>query len=321
VVPLLEGHGLKRSTRTFDPASDSLFCLLFETAAPDSFNAINEVLGADPAWKEGLHSLAERIGVEADSLRYRFGLFETPAGPGTTVTVGAGFSQGLWQGFGARDGLPGSGVAAIIEDRDGYLWFGGKGLSRFDGQTFKTTAADGLPFKDVLALAEDREGHLWLSAGNRYSGKGSGVAYYDRQRFRIFTTEDGLAHDMVWDILEDQDGLVWFATENGVNRYDGQTFTYFTTKDGLPHQKVYDIFADRHGVLWFGTKGGVCRYEGEVGRVSKKETASFIAFTTKEGLADNFTSSIAEDHDGNLWFGTENGVSCLRWQDVHQLHY
>jgi len=205
-------------------------------------------------------------------------------------------NKALWQGFSARDGLPGSGVSAIIEDRDGYLWFGGKGLSRFDGQTFKNyTAVDGLPFKDLLALAEDLNGHFWLSAGNRYSGEGSGVAYYDRQRFRIFTTEDGLAHDMVWDILEDRDGYVWFATSNGVSRYDGQTFTNFTSEDGLPHQKIYDIFADRHGVLWFGTwGGGISHYDG----------VQFTTLTTKDGLAGNEVYGMMEDRYGVLWPGT-----------------
>ena len=37
VVPFLPARGLKQSTRTIEPASDSLFCLLFEAAAPDFF--------------------------------------------------------------------------------------------------------------------------------------------------------------------------------------------------------------------------------------------------------------------------------------------
>ena len=35
VVPFLQERGLQQSTRTFAPASASLFCLLFEATAPN----------------------------------------------------------------------------------------------------------------------------------------------------------------------------------------------------------------------------------------------------------------------------------------------
>jgi len=52
--------------------------------------------------------------------------------------------------------------------------------------------------------------------------------------------------------------------------------------------------------VWFGTNGG---------GVSKYDGVTFANFTTKEGLCDNTVSSILEDRGGNLWFGTDGGVS------------
>jgi ligand-binding sensor domain-containing protein len=57
---------------------------------------------------------------------------------------------------------------------------------------------------------------------------------------------------------------------------------------------------DRKGNLWFGSIGsGVYCYDGK----------SFINFTIKEGLAGNGVTCIYEDKAGNIWFGTEAGVS------------
>jgi len=80
--------------------------------------------------------------------------------------------------------------------------------------------------------------------------------------------------------------------------------TYDAT-DGLPGG-VECLLQDRHGYLWLGTSvekdtgTGLCRYDG----------AEFITYTTDDGLADNRVMSIYEDHQGRLWLGTPNGISC-----------
>ncbi|MBT3605438.1 MAG: GHKL domain-containing protein, partial [Candidatus Latescibacteria bacterium] len=46
---------------------------------------------------------------------------------------------------------------------------------------------------------------------------------------------------------------------------------------------------------------------------------TFRSYTTKDGLAHNEVSSVSEDKDGNLWFGTEGGVSCFDGQTFRNL--
>ena len=209
-----------------------------------------------------------------------------PAGPG----------KGYWQTLGVVDGLVNQTVRALLQDRQGNLWFGVEGgVSRYDGRQFTSfTERDGLAGGWVLALAEDQEGNLWFGTEN-------GVSRYDGKEIKNFTTADGLVNPTVTSILADRKGQLWFGTGRretgggGVSRYDGQSFTAFTMADNW----VGSIAEDRAGNLWFGTTGGASRYDGK----------EFVTFTTADGLASDDVRAIVEDRAGNLWFGTAGGVS------------
>lgn len=41
------------------------------------------------------------------------------------------------------------------------------------------------------------------------------------QAFTFLSTEKGLTSSLVTFLHEDRDGLIWIATEDGLNRYDG----------------------------------------------------------------------------------------------------
>ena len=242
-------------------------------------------------------------------------------------------NKGHWESYALIDGLPDVNVLAILEDKEGYLWFGTEdgGVSRYDGQSFVTfTTKDGLAGNCVTSILEDREGNLWFGTGG-WDVEGNGVSRYDGQSFVTFTTKDGLAHNNVMSIFEDKAGCLWFGTfGGGVSRYarsnggsrsnrakprlrlsDGQSFVTFTTKDGLAHNDVRIIVEDREGYLWFGTYwGGVSRYARSNARLRLSDGKSFVTFTTKDGLADDRVTSILEDSNGYLWFGTYwGGVS------------
>jgi len=175
----------------------------------------------------------------------------------------------------------------------------------FKKGTWKTyTYLDGLASNNqVWSIHSDTDGILWF-------GTGSGVSRYDGKRFINFTTEDGLAGNIIRAIHSDPDGVLWFGSGGwrlglsrleggGVSRYDGKGFVNFTTEDGLAGNTVSTIHLDPDGILWFGTNSGVSRYDGR----------RFINFTAEDGLAGNTISAIHVDPDGTLWFGTFGGVS------------
>jgi len=101
-------------------------------------------------------------------------------------------------------------------------------------------------------------------------------------------------------LLQDRNGIYWFASWEGIVRYDGKLFTNVTLMEGLRRFHVFSILETKQGNLWFGTiRGGAYRYDGR----------SFTLFTVADGLASNVVTCMLEDRAGNIWFGTDQGVS------------
>jgi len=228
--------------------------------------------------------------------------------------------------FTKKNGLADNWVTSIHRGSDGILWFGTKGgVSRYDGEGFiNLTVKDGLADNHVTTIYCDDDGILWFGTKeggvSRYAP--SAVAQTGGRNFINLTPKDGLADNNVQAICQDADGIMWFGTENGLSRYDGKEFTNFTTQDGILSNNILVIHQGANDALWIGTEGGVSRYEkplrlsDEARRLSSygtsfrdSKSSKFINFTTQDGLPHNRVEAIADDEDGNLWFGTENGIS------------
>jgi len=76
-----------------------------------------------------------------------------------------------------------------------------------------------------------------------------------------YNTKDGLAGSTIYDICQDKDGFIWFATEAGLSRFDGTRFKNFTTADGLPEVEILKLYADHKGRVWIAPfKSTICYY-------------------------------------------------------------
>lgn len=69
-----------------------------------------------------------------------------------------------------------------------------------------------------------------------------------------FTTKQGLPTNHVYDMAEDSNGFMWFATKQGVVKYDGETFKTFTTQNGLPSNDIWKLTSDQFGRVWYFSK-------------------------------------------------------------------
>src|SRR5688500_12336923 len=66
--------------------------------------------------------------------------------------------------YGVKEGLSGPTIYSMMQDRDGFMWFGTEtGLSRYDGTHFyNLTTIDGLPDNEILKMFQDSKGRIWL---------------------------------------------------------------------------------------------------------------------------------------------------------------
>lgn len=104
----------------------------------------------------------------------------------------------------------------------------------------------------VFSMAIDRAGNKWFGTW------GGGASRFDGSRWQNFTTEEGLAGNIVYAIeVDPTDGAVWFGTNHGVSRFDGRNWFSLKAEDGLANENVYAIAIDADRHLWLGEKGGV----------------------------------------------------------------
>ena len=120
-------------------------------------------------------------------------------------------------------------------------------------------------------------------------------AFSQDYSFIRYDTRDGLAASVVYDAIQDKEGFMWFATENGLSRFDGKNFKTFTTKDGLPDNEVLKLFLDSKGRLWIMPfKSSICYYYK--GKIHNRTNDSLLY---KINLL-TYAFDMAEDRSGNI---------------------
>ena len=147
----------------------------------------------------------------------------------------------------------------------------------------------------VREVFQDRDGHYWFGTAN-------GVCRYDGASLTYFLDQIGTSWG-VDEILQGADGALWFAGPGVIGYKDG-AFTKFSAADGLSHPWVLSLMLDRSGTVWAGTRDGVCRLEGEAFVPFPIPKVTSAPGSRAAGVrASDLAWDMAEDHDGNLWFG------------------
>lgn len=266
---------------------------------------------------------------------------------GTTGgVVRFGLNSGEFKFFNNKNGLLSDGVL-FVGKIDGKIWVGtyGGGLSIFDGNKWKNyNVPNGLADAFVYDIVKMQDGSLWIAT---WSGANHVVGDLDDlDSWEIYTVENtkgGLPDDWVYGLVEDKrDGSIWMATEKGLAHFDGKMWKNWDHKDGqgAPYELVkseidlkldpsgesehhantsvtmnmgnpsniyynpnyiVSLDMDSDGKLWVGTWGG---------GLSVMENGKYIkTYTTHDGLPGNYISVAKEGPHGNIWIGTNKGLS------------
>ncbi len=138
----------------------------------------------------------------------------------------------------------------------------------------------------------------------------------ERLPVKIYTTDDGLAHNEVHRIVRDSLGFLWFCTFEGLSRFDGYGFTTYGVEHGLPSPVVNDLLETRDGLYWVATAAGLCLFNPKGiaqsrvhgGREAAAANAMFTVYFPNDDAGSRNVTKLLETSAGALWCGTARGL-------------
>lgn len=215
-------------------------------------------------------------------------------------------------------------VYCYATDPLGRLWIGTKG----DGITIggvryaRDSRSHPSPTDDFYDIVFDRRGRAWLATWGAGLLHVSATADSHHIRFNSLLNSNN-KESRIRDLLLDRKGRLWIATTNGIAMIDtrravikDRDILRFNEANGcLPIDEITCAFQSSDGTLWFGTTRGVlhCTYNEKTKRLSYQQ------YNKSNGLVSDIVRSITEDRYGDIWIGTEEGLTKISVKD-HDMH-
>jgi ligand-binding sensor domain-containing protein/signal transduction histidine kinase len=262
-----------------------------------------------------------------------------PSPPGGGSLHLSEYQKQDWQ---VEDGLPENNVRMITQRPDGSLLLAtGSGLASFDGQRFRSLPVENGQIQNeaVNAVLYGRANDLWIGTDGR------GVLHQTAQGLINISERAGRYNERIRMFYPDSAGVLWIATQNGVERYannhlevipntgmisgdittpfaeDGSGGMFFVTSTGLYHWRDgvamrYPLLADRTDLpvavyrdpqqrLWLGTMKHV--FQLTVSAAKEQGNSRRSGFTAVlRAKINNPVTVLLGDAKGNLWIGTRH---------------
>lgn len=141
----------------------------------------------------------------------------------------------------------------------------GKGDFAVKYHQYKLDAPESGVIDKILSFCLAKDGKIWLGS----NGYGLYCYNYNKEGktyVKSFTTNNGLANNTVKGIVEDNQGMLWIATDNGLSIFNPktETFSSYSRKDGLLSSQFYfnGAIRDAKGKIYLGTDEGLMAVTG-----------------------------------------------------------
>lgn len=260
-------------------------------------------------------------GLEFERFQPIGGEFLSPNIYSLLATADGGLWIGYWNGgagfvkdetltnYQETEGLPARGIRRFAQDHDGRIWAAtGAGLYYLDNGLWKQNADEsGLPDQNIQTLYIDAEGNTWGVAGNALLTRPIGSTVFQTVENEIGSTTK---------ITKDKNGSVWLSEVTRSVRQITSSGTDDRRSTSEIKVGANRILFDRDGSLWVATLGDGIRRVAAMSSLEGKTVERFgpetESFTTKDGLSSDHVYTAIEDRQGNIWFGTENGLERFR---------
>ncbi|MEI6764529.1 MAG: two-component regulator propeller domain-containing protein [Bacteroidota bacterium] len=220
------------------------------------------------------------------------------------------------ENFKVEKGLSQNTVNCIMQDAQGYMWFGTwDGLNKYDGYKFDIfkpgylKGPSDMSDQTVNTLMQDKEGTIWI-------GTNGGINLLDMKtrKFRRLmhnqASPGSISCDTILCLLESKNGDVWVGTNNGLNRLDRETgvfYHYFLNPDNAnspSDNTILCLFEDKQGSIWFGTNKGLNLFN------TKNLIFSHYYHNPENDntISNDIVKDILIDRQGVLWVCTDGGL-------------
>ena len=195
-----------------------------------------------------------------------------------------------------------------IKDSKGRQWIGTRGQGLYiDGKHVD------FPSQNVYDIAEDNKGRYWIATWGEglvmARLKADGTLEYEQLMKRSYN------ESLQRRVVIGTDGRLWVASNNGIysvelkkDKISDADFVCSNMANGrLPFDEVICMICSSDGHIWAGSRGGGLVYSKTTdGKIEMQK-----AFTIQDGMPSYNIYSIIEDLNGNIWVGTDNGISCI----------
>ncbi len=159
---------------------------------------------------------------------------------------------------------------------------------------------------NIWSILIDRDERVWLATLDG----GLDEFLPDEKRFLHHTINirdsNSISNNHLNTLFEDSSGSIWIGASGGsINRFDKQNeiftkyFEIHTNDTSFLIGEPNEIFEDSKHNLWILIQGAAAIYD--------RENDKFVE-VYKESLGLSYPQSMIEDHDGNLWVSTSNGI-------------
>lgn len=185
-------------------------------------------------------------------------------------------------------------IKDVLSNEDGTIWVAtwGNGLFEKRGEGWKQFGLhEGLVHQHVSTLAWRKNGELWI-------GTDGGLSIHNPLdgTFHNETSQSVLLDPYITDIVEDDEGVVWLATQGvGLLRYDEGRWTNWEQSLNIPHQWITSCLLDPTGDLWLGTHSGLSLFDYQ----------HLKTFDRQDGLSHSLMLDMDGNDQGELWIGTQ----------------
>ncbi|WP_345953992.1 two-component regulator propeller domain-containing protein [Mucilaginibacter sp. PAMB04168] len=213
-----------------------------------------------------------------------------------------------------KSSLQSSYITNLYCDSKNRLWVGtSKGLNIYD-RTLDAYKRVPLLFKNgedinlsrINSILEDRTGRLWVASEydlNLIQANG---------RLKHIVPVNPITNRMVLrSLCQDHTGTIWLGTTHGIytvaekqKRFWVEKFLPLATA-GLADAPIMSVTEDTAHNLWIATSGkGLYKYEPALRAIKHYTTSG-----KPDSLSDDNVRRLLPDGKGNLWIGTQTGLS------------